>query len=94
MKHPLAQNAGLVITSPMRRTIQTALGSVDWLLAKGVRLQAAADWQGKSIPRKSVLQDSWVNLRGWLAFRGLFGRHGKSVPSSLSCHAHQFSRLY
>lgn len=48
MNHPLAQNAGLVLTSPMRRTIQTALGSVDWLLAKGIRLQADADWQGGS----------------------------------------------
>lgn len=30
----------------MRRTIQTALRSVDWLLDKGVKLEADADWQG------------------------------------------------
>ncbi|KAK9791724.1 putative Histidine phosphatase superfamily [Seiridium cardinale] len=48
MKHPVAQNAGLIITSPMRRTIQTALGSVDWLISKGIKLEADADWQGAS----------------------------------------------
>jgi hypothetical protein len=47
MAHPLAQNAGLIVTSPMRRTIQTTLGSVDWLVAKGVKVEADADWQGK-----------------------------------------------
>ncbi|KAH6658322.1 histidine phosphatase superfamily [Truncatella angustata] len=45
MNNPVAQNAGLIITSPMRRTIQTALGSVDWLIAKGIPIVADADWQ-------------------------------------------------
>ncbi|KXJ92118.1 histidine phosphatase superfamily [Microdochium bolleyi] len=45
---PLAQQAGLVVVSPMRRTIQTALRSVDWLLEKGVKLEADADWQENS----------------------------------------------
>ncbi|KAF3010335.1 hypothetical protein E8E14_007920 [Neopestalotiopsis sp. 37M] len=48
MAHPLAQNAGLIVTSPMRRTIQTTLGSVDWLVAKGVKVEADADWQENS----------------------------------------------
>ncbi|EFQ28423.1 phosphoglycerate mutase [Colletotrichum graminicola M1.001] len=39
----------LVIVSPMRRTIQTALLSLDWLIKKGVHIQADARWQGSSI---------------------------------------------
>ena len=46
VNNELAQQAGLVIVSPMRRTIQTALRSVDWLLEKGVPMEADADWQG------------------------------------------------
>ena len=46
MQNPVAQNAGALITSPMRRTIQTALGSVDWLVDKGLKLEVDADWQG------------------------------------------------
>ncbi|KAK6064996.1 phosphoglycerate mutase [Seiridium cupressi] len=48
MNNPVARNAGLIITSPMRRTIQTALGSVDWLISKGIKIEADADWQENS----------------------------------------------
>ncbi|KAI1500322.1 histidine phosphatase superfamily [Biscogniauxia marginata] len=48
IEDPIVQKAELVITSPMRRTIQTALGSVDWLLEKGVPIQADAGWQENS----------------------------------------------
>lgn len=48
MKHPLAQNAGLIVTSPMVRTVQTAMGSLDWLIEKGVKIEADAGWQGTS----------------------------------------------
>ena len=46
MENPLAQQAGLIVVSPMRRTIQTALGCLDWLIDKGVKIEADADWQG------------------------------------------------
>ncbi|KAI1079793.1 phosphoglycerate mutase-like protein [Whalleya microplaca] len=48
IEHPLAQQAELVIVSPMRRTLQTALRSIDWLLEKGVKIQADAGWQENS----------------------------------------------
>ncbi|KAI1336505.1 histidine phosphatase superfamily [Xylariaceae sp. FL0016] len=48
IKDPLAKQAELIITSPMRRTIQTALGSVDWLIEKGVKIEADACWQENS----------------------------------------------
>ncbi|KAJ8108173.1 hypothetical protein ONZ43_g6506 [Nemania bipapillata] len=48
MADPLAQQAELIITSPMRRTIQTALATVDWLMEKGVKIQADAHWQENS----------------------------------------------
>ncbi|GAW13074.1 hypothetical protein ANO14919_024520 [Xylariales sp. No.14919] len=48
IEDPLAQQAELIITSPMRRTIQTALDTVDWLIEKGVKIQADADWQENS----------------------------------------------
>ncbi|KAK5994925.1 putative phosphatase SPAC5H10.03 [Cladobotryum mycophilum] len=37
-----------IISSPMRRTLQTALLSVDWLTDRGVRIEADADWQENS----------------------------------------------
>ncbi|EMR65216.1 putative phosphoglycerate mutase protein [Eutypa lata UCREL1] len=48
MENPLTQEAGLIVVSPMRRTIQTALRSVDWLLEKGIPIQADASWQENS----------------------------------------------
>ncbi|KAI1455562.1 phosphoglycerate mutase-like protein [Annulohypoxylon moriforme] len=48
IEHPLAQQAGLIVVSPLRRTIQTALRSVDWLIEKGVKIEADADWQENS----------------------------------------------
>ncbi|KAF7558498.1 hypothetical protein G7046_g5663 [Stylonectria norvegica] len=37
-----------VIVSPMRRTLQTALSGLGWLLDKGVKFEADADWQENS----------------------------------------------
>ncbi|KAI1438428.1 phosphoglycerate mutase-like protein [Xylaria sp. CBS 124048] len=48
MANSLVQQAELILTSPMRRTIQTALSTVDWLVEKGVKIQADADWQENS----------------------------------------------
>ncbi|GKT60822.1 phosphoglycerate mutase [Colletotrichum tofieldiae] len=53
LKEHLLQRFGnetdaLIIVSPMRRTIQTALLSLDWLIKKGVRIQADARWQENS----------------------------------------------
>lgn len=35
-----------IVVSPMRRTLQTALLAADWLLDRGAKMQANADWQG------------------------------------------------
>ncbi|RYP20166.1 hypothetical protein DL765_002925 [Monosporascus sp. GIB2] len=48
MENPLAHEAGLIVVSPMRRTIQTALRSLDWLIEKGVKVEADAGWQENS----------------------------------------------
>ncbi|KAI0376911.1 phosphoglycerate mutase-like protein [Hypomontagnella monticulosa] len=48
MQNPLAQQAGLIVVSPLRRTIQTALRSMDWLIEKGVKVEADAGWQENS----------------------------------------------
>ncbi|KAI1086450.1 phosphoglycerate mutase-like protein [Rostrohypoxylon terebratum] len=48
VENPLAQKAELVVVSPLRRTIQTALRSVDWLIEKGVKVEADASWQENS----------------------------------------------
>lgn len=49
MEDPLARQAELIITSPMRRTIQTTLATVDWLVEKGVKIEADAHWQGTAL---------------------------------------------
>jgi hypothetical protein len=52
LKEFLSENAkrkpvGLIVSSPMRRTLQTALISLDWLIESGVRVLPDARWQGK-----------------------------------------------
>ncbi|KXH59433.1 phosphoglycerate mutase [Colletotrichum salicis] len=42
------ESGAIIIVSPMRRTIQTALLSLDWLIKKGVPIQADARWQENS----------------------------------------------
>lgn len=41
-------DVGLIVVSPMRRTIQTAILSLDWLMDNGVPVQANALWQETS----------------------------------------------
>ncbi|KAI2468003.1 phosphoglycerate mutase-like protein [Annulohypoxylon bovei var. microspora] len=48
VENPLAQKAELIIVSPLRRTVQTALRSVDWLVERGVKIEADAGWQENS----------------------------------------------
>ncbi|KAH8754957.1 histidine phosphatase superfamily [Hyaloscypha finlandica] len=48
MPAELRDNVGLIIVSPMRRTIETALLSLNVFLNKGVPIQADARWQENS----------------------------------------------
>ncbi|KAI1761947.1 phosphoglycerate mutase-like protein [Hypoxylon sp. FL1150] len=48
IENPIVQKAELIVVSPLRRTIQTAFRSVDWLMDKGIRVEADADWQENS----------------------------------------------
>ncbi|KAI2618295.1 phosphoglycerate mutase-like protein [Hypomontagnella submonticulosa] len=48
MENSLAQQSGLIVVSPLRRTIQTALRSMEWLIEKGVKVEADAGWQENS----------------------------------------------
>lgn len=43
-------DVGLILVSPMRRTCQTALIALDWLIEQGVPIQAHAGWQGEILP--------------------------------------------
>ncbi|KAI1098772.1 phosphoglycerate mutase-like protein [Jackrogersella minutella] len=49
MENPLARQAELIIVSPLRRTVQTALRSVDWLIEEGIKIEADASWQENSV---------------------------------------------
>ncbi|KAH8887840.1 phosphoglycerate mutase-like protein [Thozetella sp. PMI_491] len=44
-KMPEGLDVGLIVVSPMRRTIETAQRALDFLIEKGVPIQANADWQ-------------------------------------------------
>ncbi|KAH7244396.1 histidine phosphatase superfamily [Fusarium redolens] len=37
-----------IVVSPMRRTLQTAMLSLDWLVDRGVKIEGNADWQENS----------------------------------------------
>ncbi|KAK7993549.1 GPI-anchor transamidase [Apiospora arundinis] len=53
INHPVAQNAGLIVTSPMIRTMQTAMGSLDWLIEKGIKIEADAGWQVRGVEERT-----------------------------------------
>ena len=44
---PLADRVELIVESPMRRTLQTAMVGLEWLVERGVEVRLDADWQGK-----------------------------------------------
>jgi len=43
---PLADKVEAIITSPLTRTVQTTLMSLDWLIKRGVKVETDALWQG------------------------------------------------
>jgi broad specificity phosphatase PhoE len=45
-KQPLAQKIELIVASPLRRTLQTAQLSLDWLIEEGVNIIPLAKLQG------------------------------------------------
>lgn len=45
---PLVQHVELIVVSPMRRTIQTALFAFSWLVQSGVPVLARGEWQENS----------------------------------------------
>lgn len=55
---PLAGEIEVIITSPMRRTIETTLLSFDPLVAGGVKVELDADWQGAFF--SLLLRDSLI----------------------------------
>lgn len=49
LKHRLEGETDIaIVVSPMRRTLQTAMASLDWLIERGVHITADAGWQGRS----------------------------------------------
>jgi broad specificity phosphatase PhoE len=51
LKHiPLASRIEHIITSPMRRTLETTLISLKWLVDSGVPVSVDPMWQGPSLP--------------------------------------------
>jgi phosphohistidine phosphatase SixA len=47
---PLADKIERIVTSPMRRTLETTTLGLDWLIKRGVPVEADALWQGKCSP--------------------------------------------
>ena len=45
--HPLGEKIDLIVVSPFRRTVQTALEGLEWAIERGVKVVPNADWQGK-----------------------------------------------
>jgi hypothetical protein len=52
----------LIVVSPLKRCIQTAFGSLGWLIDAGVPIIADADWQGTSVVVFRI-----ADLYPWLA---------------------------
>lgn len=45
---PAVEDVGLIVVSPMRRTLQTAQLALDWLIEAGVPVQPRGEWQESS----------------------------------------------
>jgi len=45
-QQPLAKDIGLIVASPLRRTMQTTQLVFDWIVEKGVKIVPDALWQG------------------------------------------------
>lgn len=45
-KQPLIDQIELIITSPMRRTVQTTLTGLDHLIQRGINVETNSMWQG------------------------------------------------
>jgi broad specificity phosphatase PhoE len=46
-KQTVAKNIEYIVTSPLRRTLQTTLVGLDWLIEQGVGVEVDAMWQGR-----------------------------------------------
>jgi broad specificity phosphatase PhoE len=46
---PLTKDIGLVVVSPMRRTLQTAMIGLESVIESGVKVVTDAKWQGKEL---------------------------------------------
>lgn len=63
---PLAQEIELIVTSPLRRTLQTATQGLGWLIDRGVPVQLRAEWQENSAKpcdtgtAPSKMKDEWA----------------------------------
>lgn len=44
---PLAEEIGAILSSPMRRTLQTTKHSLGWKISAGIPIEPDAKWQGK-----------------------------------------------
>jgi hypothetical protein len=51
-----------IVVSPMKRTLQTALASLDWLIERGVPITADASWQGRPVSRRRPYPGSEVSV--------------------------------
>ena len=58
----VAQKIELIVSSPMRRALQTAQLGMGWLLDRGVPIQPRAEWQGQKNPFTflSMFPFSWM----------------------------------
>lgn len=65
---PLAQDIGLIVSSPMRRTLQTAQQTLGWLMEAGVPVMLRAEWQENSNKPCDTGTNAKVMSKEWRQF--------------------------
>lgn len=55
-KHAVAGDIKHIVTSPLRRTLQTTMVGLDWLIQEGVHVEVDPMWQGMITKRTGYLQ--------------------------------------
>jgi hypothetical protein len=85
-KQPLGEKIELIVSSPFRRTLSTALISFSWLIEQGIKIIPDANWQGKYRCFIAIMSSNAYSVFSTTNFSSLINR---GVQRSMR-YRHQF----
>lgn len=83
---PLAQEIDLIVISPMRRTLQTAVQGLGWLMERGVPVILRPEWQENSAKPCDTGTDIEAMKKEWPQFD--WDAVDKTYPAKTGLYEH------